>query len=173
MKPITLDLLLKQEGVLCKESGLFVTIHPSWIVTGEDRLSYTNIIRLVECCREYHWNNDIMAKITETPIDSITKSIDGNFITPIYVGSQISITYKIIGVRRIGYTLKFEICQADTYTLHAVVVLVSVFYDPLGRKAIRPPDLIMRYLSSACAGDSVLKLDTEIDLSETLARELK
>lgn len=144
----SLSRLLEEGGVTYNSDGLTVTIHPSWIIEGEDRLSYTTLVRLVECCREHHWNIDILSRAEGVPVDSICKSITGQFVSAIPVGSMVSITYRVAGVRRKGYSLKFEVRDAADGTLRAEFELVSVFFDPVACKAVAPPVSVYTYLFS-------------------------
>lgn len=139
MIPITLNRLLEMGGVNFIENGLIVTISPSWILEGEDRLSYTALIRLIECCRELHWNIDILSTVKDISVDSITKSIVGEFIRPIQTRRRISITYQVTEVYQKGYLLKFRICDVKKQTLYAKFELISIFYDPLMQKSVYPP----------------------------------
>lgn len=147
METTSLVNLLKEEGVTQTPNGLILTIHPSWIVEGEDRLSYTTLIRLIECCREYHWQNDITSKCGETLVDSTCKTLTANFIKAIPVESRISINYYVIEVRRKGYLLKFTVTNAEDQTLYAELEIVSIFYDPVKRTSIVPPYTLFEYLS--------------------------
>lgn len=141
---------MKTGLVICDQNGLTVTIPPSWIVAGEDRLSYTTLIQLVECCREYQWQKDILSKIERRDIhlDSICKSLTCDFIAPILVGSTISISYCTIEVRRKGYSLRFEVRNTKNKRLRAMFKQVSVFYDPVARRSIAPPYCVLEYLST-------------------------
>lgn len=144
---------MKTGCVRCKQSGLDVTIPPSWIVEGEDRLSYTTIVRLIECCREYHWKKDILSKINKrkSHLDSICRSLSCEFIKPILVRSTIAISYCITEVRRKSYSLKFEVRNTIDRELCAEFSLVSVFYDPVTHKSLVPPPLILDYLYMLCS----------------------
>jgi len=145
----TLRRLLGEDGIALLPNGLSVTVHPSWIVEGEDRLSYTTLIRLIECCREHHWSRDILPRATNTAIDSITKSVSGEFIRPIPVGCVVSITYEITEVRSRGYALEFRVWDEGDQQLFAIVSLVSVFFDPSQRQAARPPPSVLEYLTES------------------------
>src|SRR5438067_7182998 len=105
MDPTSLSSLLDETGVTFTSNGLIVVIQHSWILAGENRLSYTTLLRLIECCREHHWNTDIMPEAKDRSIDSITRSISGSFIRPIIVGDTISITYRVVEIRRRAYIL--------------------------------------------------------------------
>lgn len=149
MEPISFDRLIKTSCVKCNQDGLTVNVPPSWIVDGEDRLSYSSLVRLIECCREYHWQKDILSKINKNDIhlDSICKSLSGDFINPIFVGSKVFISYSINEVRRKGYSLKFEVRNATNSILSAEFILVSIFYNPINHESIQPPDSVSDYLS--------------------------
>jgi len=152
MEPTSLNMLMQTGCVVADLNGLTITIPPSWIIEGEDRLSYTTLVRLIECCREYHWQTDILPKINSNiSLDSICKSIYGEFISPILVDSVISITYLITDIRRKGYSLRFEVRNTENQTLCAKFDLVSIFYDPVTRKSIVPPPSVFDFLSARCA----------------------
>jgi len=148
MEPTSLAKLMKEEGVSYLPNGLSVRIHHSWIVEGEDRLSYTTLIRLIECCREHHWQTDILPRIQGVPLDSICKSIKANLMKPIIVGSVISIIYRVSEVRQKGYLLKFSVWNSIDQTLCAEFDLVSVFYDPRARRSVSPPANLFSHLTN-------------------------
>jgi acyl-CoA thioesterase FadM len=138
MGPTSLKALLNEEGVVCQQGCIIVRVHAGWVLEGEHRLSYTTIIRLIECCREHHWNTDI-APISDASLDSITRSIHGDFISPISIKSIVSINYRIAEVRNKSYSLKFEIHDTSNQQVHAIIELVSVFYDSVLQQAVIPP----------------------------------
>jgi acyl-CoA thioesterase FadM len=119
-----------------------VVIQPSWVVTNENRLSYTTMTRLVECCREYHWHLDIAPIIEGDHLDSICKSLKADFLSPINVWDTIIIRYSVLNVRRKGYELHFEISDKETGTLRSAFSLVSVFFDPQSNQAVAPPEAV-------------------------------
>ncbi|MGH2414980.1 MAG: acyl-CoA thioesterase, partial [Microcystaceae cyanobacterium] len=142
MEPTSLKRLLEEDGVTCTPEGLILKIHPDWVIEGEDRLSYTTLIRLIECCREHHWNTDILSRANGTLVDATSKSIAGEFTRSILVGSAIAITYQVTEVRSKGYALKFEVRDALEQTLYATFKMVSVFYDAQSGKAVPPPQVV-------------------------------
>lgn len=148
MEPTTLRGLMKTAYVACNKRGLTMTVPQSWIVKGEDRLSYATIVRLIECCREYHWQKDILSRIDSRKycLDSICKSVSCEFISPVLVGTTISIAYRITEVRRKGYLLEFELRSKSDRKVYAKSRLLSVFYDPSGHRAVVPPTSILDYL---------------------------
>ena len=148
MDPTSLMYLKDTGCVISDANGLTVTINPSWIIAGEDRLSYTTLIRIIECCREHHWNLDILAYAGDTPVDSILKTINANFINAILANSQIKITYKVTDVRSRGYSMRFNVFDAESQTLCAEIDIVSVFYDPVEHKSVAPPDTVRNSLSN-------------------------
>lgn len=151
METTTFARLMQTGCVIGDQNGLTITIPSSWIIKGENRLSYTTLVRLIECCREYHWQTDILPNTkNNVSLDSICKSLYGEFINPILVGSVISITYLVIDIRRKGYSLRFEVRNTKTQTLCAKFDLVSVFYDPVTRKSIAPPTSVFDYLYVRC-----------------------
>lgn len=157
MEPTSLAVLLKEEGVTCAPDGLLLDIQPSWIIEGEDRLSYATLVRLIECCREHHWNLDVLSKGLGSTVDSITRSIAGEFLHPILIGSAVSITYQVTGVRRRGYSLKFEVRDVQTGIVSATFEMVCVFYDPVARRVAEPPSEIVALLTELCSAPSTVE----------------
>ena len=139
MKPITLKELKQQYEIDFTGNGLELEIVAKWVVDGEDRLSYTSLIRLIECCREYHWETDINSLIEKHELDSITKTISVEFSKPIFIGNRIAITYRIIEVRNRGYSLGFQIDNITLKNVSAQCYMVSVFYNPLTHSVTSPP----------------------------------
>lgn len=151
METTTFARLMQTGCVVSDQNGLTLTIPSSWIIKGENRLSYTTLVRLIECCREYHWQTDILPNTkNNVSLDSICKSLYGEFINPILVGSVVSITYLVTDIRRMGYSLRFEVRNTKTQTLCAKFDFVSVFYDPVTRKPIAPPTSVFDYLYVRC-----------------------
>ena len=147
MEITTLSDLLKDGSVKEISRGISVEVCPSMIIEGEDRLSYTTIIRLVECSREHHWQTDVLQLAQNKQLDSICKSLSADFKKPIFVGSRIQITYSITEVRRKSYRLSFHVNAEGTDYQHAVVDMLCVFYDPTTRKAASPPPPVMNHLT--------------------------
>jgi acyl-CoA thioesterase FadM len=148
MDPTGFKFLIEEGGVTCNPDGITVLINPSWIIEGEYRASYTTLIRLVECCREYHWEIDIIPKAKGTPLDSITKSVSGEFIRPIKSGIFVSISYHLIDVRDKGYSILFEIRDKSSQALYARITLVCVFIDLITSRPITPPISVYEYILS-------------------------
>lgn len=142
--------LAKQEKVILHSNGIAVTVRRKWIIEGEDRLSYTILIRLIECCREYHWQKDVLPLTSDKSVDSICKILTCNFVNPISAGSPVFVRYRIVGVRRRSYTIRFEVYDTSNNMLCANCDMVSVFYDPQLKKSAFPPDPIIRALSYMC-----------------------
>lgn len=148
MQPTTLEGLLAEGGVRCFAGGLDVEVRRAWIVAGEDRLAYTAIVRLVECCREWHWQSDILPHAGDAPLDSITKSFAAEFTHPIALGSLLRITHQVIDVRPHSYRLRFALTTLHPEQLCATLEMVSVFYDPVREAVAEPPSEVVAYLRS-------------------------
>lgn len=158
MQPTTLAGLLAEGDVHRFVGGLEVVVRPAWIVSGEDRLAYTSIVRLVECCREWHWQSDVLSHASGAPIDSITKTVSGEFKHPIAVGSLLRITYTVVEVRPRSYALRFQL--ATLGRTHAppgpeqpcaTLEMVSVFYDPAREVVAEPPAAVLAHLRDSAA----------------------
>lgn len=146
MEPTSLNRLIQEGGIELTPEGLIVNVKSFWIIEGEDRLSYTTLIRLIECCREHHWNVEILPWMRDDSIDSITKTITGEFLSVIPSGSVIWIEYKVIHVGQRSYTLRFQVRDKNDKRLYASFDLVQVFYDPLRNKSVHPPELVIEHL---------------------------
>src|SRR5690348_15053598 len=153
MQPTTLEGLLAEGGVRRFAGGLEVEVRRAWIVAGEDRLAYTAIVRLVECCREWHWQSDILPHAGGAPLDSITKSFAGVFDHPIAVGSLLQITYQVIDARARSYQLRFQLTTLHPDQQCASLEMVSVFYDPALEAVAEPPSEVADYLRARVAFD--------------------
>src|SRR5690348_11717484 len=146
MQPTTLEGLLAEGGVRRFAGGLEVEVRRAWIVAGEDRLAYTAIVRLVECCREWHWQSEILPHAGGAPLDSITKSFAAEFTQPIALGSQLRITHQVIDARPRSYRLRFELTTLQPEQRCATLEMVSVFYDPVREAVAEPPLQVVTYL---------------------------
>lgn len=159
MQPTTLAGLLAEGDVRQFAGGLEVVVQRAWIVAGEDRLAYTAIVRLVECCREWHWQSDILPHTGGAPLDSITKSFTAAFTHPIALGSALRITYQVAAVRPRSYQLRFTLATHDPNQPPeqparqcATLDMVSVFYDPARDAVAEPPSSVAAYLQT-CVPD--------------------
>lgn len=128
----TFDNLKRTTFVNEKKNGINVFIPSSWVVDGENRVSYTTIIRVVECCREYHWNKDMKNK----NIDSICGSINAKFIKPIEVNVTIYISYSIKDISDNKYKLLFNVTDENGET-YCFIEMISFFYNPFLKKTIK------------------------------------
>ena len=145
LKPITLNELSNAENVEIIGDKIYIVIPPDWIVLGETRLSYTTILRIVECSREHHWNIDILSR-AKTPLDSITRCLECEFFAPILVGSKVIIRYAVIGHRRKSYKIRFEIVDEIRNKVCATIKMISVFYDPAENISVEPPTAVSEFL---------------------------
>lgn len=138
MRPVLLNEVL-QQGVAClTDGGIKVEILQEWVVDGEDRLSYVGIIRLVEFCRENHWERDIVSKLNGiNKLDTITKNIKCDFFKPVLVNSVVTLKCAIIEVFRKGYKIAIHISDQEN-DLISTAELGLVFYDPITQKSLVP-----------------------------------
>lgn len=146
MQPVTLQQLLKANGIETINFGIVVHTQPTWAVPGESHLSYTTLTRLVECCREHHWNEDVTPYLPSPIIDSICKSINAQFLQPVPISTTINITYKILQVRRKGYELLFKICSANMQETYAIFNAVFVFINTETKLSVIIPKAIANNL---------------------------
>lgn len=143
----SLDRLQEVSDVSLLPNGLSVTANPSWVVAGENRLSYTTLIRLIECCREHHWKSDIIPFVEKTlSVDSVVKSLTADFARPIKAGTRILIIYRVMEVYEKAYLIQFEVCDPTELVMCARFQLVSVFFDPMTYSAVIPPVSVLDHL---------------------------
>jgi hypothetical protein len=95
------------------DNGFRVVAKPEWIVAGEWQLSYTTLVRLVECCREYHVQKDEPWLRWPLGADTTCSSLSARFHRPIYVGSTVDVTYRVVATDEHGYDLDFEVSAAS------------------------------------------------------------
>ena len=160
LQPTTLAGLLAEGDVRQFAGGLEVVVQRAWIVAGEDRLAYTAIVRLVECCREWHWQSDILPHAGGAPLDSITKSLTAGFAHPIALGSALRITHQVVAVRPRSYQVRFTLTTHDPdqpeqpEQLCATLDMVSVFYDPARDAVAEPPPAVLAHLQASVSAPS-------------------
>lgn len=147
MTPPTLTGLQAEGGVRLRARGLEIETRPAWVVPGESRLSATTLLRLVECCREHHWQSDIVPAAAGQPVDSITKSINAEFFQPVPVPGTALITYAVTHVRGRGYELRFA-ALLPAGTLCATVTMVQVFFEPVTSQATTLPPAVHQRLQA-------------------------
>ena len=145
MEPTTLGKLLAEVPVTCEPGVLSLEIPASWIVPGENRLSYTTIIRLIECCREYHWRNDVTSG--RGALDSIVLRCEASFRRVIPSGARVRIAYRVRRVMHKAYELVFSVgSMSASSTGHAHVCLTIGFFDPGKQCLICPPPAVKAIL---------------------------
>lgn len=155
MEITTLNSLVAGGSVSFLANGLKIITEADWVVSGENRLSYTTLIRLIECCREYHWNKDIRTKSQDDFVDSITKSLSIAFYRALIVGTTIAIRYEIVNVRDKGYEAKFSIFNTQG-ELCAECNMVSIFFDPEQMMPTPPPGSVVQALKSLLISEPTL-----------------
>lgn len=148
MEITTLNSLQKLKLVTESDNGIIIHVQKSMIIRGENRLSYSTIFRLIECCREYHWIKDIKPFINRNKIDSICKSIKGEFKAPIIPQTDIYIFYKVSEIRSKGYLINFWIKDVISERLLAKIWMVNVFVSPKTLNPVVPPGKIVKILDS-------------------------
>lgn len=143
---VTSYLNLKKETlVIEKEDGITVFIPSSWVIEGEERVSYTTIIRLIECCREYHWIKDIQS--LDRNLDSICGTINAKFVKTIEINSTVNITYLVKSVLEKKYILEFIITD-ENGAICSSIDMISFFYNPVKHSSTKIPDDIILLLKN-------------------------
>ena len=150
MQPTTLDQLKKLGYVDLLSDGIRIRIDSTWVISGESHLSYTTITRMVECCREHHWEKDITSLFSGKYIDSICKSMNVEFLKPIPLDIAIQIKYRVLNIRSKGYELYFKITDNQNHEMEeifAIFSVVFVFYNTQKKEVISIPERIMKRLN--------------------------
>ena len=146
----SLDLLNQETNVAMESDCLIVMVPWEWVVAGEDRLSYITVLRLVECCREYHWRTDV-TPFCEEQLDSILVSCEARFRKPIRPGSQVAVRYRIVAAGTKSYDLDFCVSPRNSSSEHASVRMRCVFLDPVKGESCTPPRCVAERLTMAIA----------------------
>lgn len=132
--------LKNETTVIENENGIVIFIPSAWIISGESRVSYTTIIRLVECCREYHWMKDVKCK--DSSLDSICGETTARFIKTIRADSTITIKYSIKDILKKRYKVEFVVLD-NSGNICCIVEMVSFFYDPEKMQSVEIPKDIL------------------------------
>ena len=131
-----------------KTDGIAMAVPREWIVENESRVSYTGIVRLAECCREYHWQKDILPLVADGAVDSIARSVTANFSKPIEVGSELVVRYSVCESRRTGYKLRMDLLERGNEAAKAQVFVELAFVHPTLLRPRRAPILVRQWLAS-------------------------
>lgn len=148
LKPIGLIDLLSEPDAETIVGGLKLVPTLNWVVEGEDRLSYTTLTRLIECCREHHWKEDVEKIVGKSELDSITKSVSANYFHPVLTGKKILIKYQIKEVREKGYMSEFIITDEEQSVVYAEYSVVFIFYSSIANKVIKAPKEVLDNLTN-------------------------
>lgn len=117
------------------DNGLSIFCPSKWVISSENRLSYTTIIRLVECCREFHWYRDI---VNIGNVDSICKNINAQFFAPIIADAIVVIKFKLRYIFANKYSLDFFVYDQQNQ-LCCMVSMECYFLDFAGKKRVLSP----------------------------------
>ncbi len=150
MQPTTFAQLNQKGYVLAANYGIFIRVQPTWVISGENHLSYTTLTRLAECCREYHWEKDILPLIYNSNIDSICKSLNAEFIKPVPIESRIFLKYEIGNVKHKSYELNIKILDANNkkdQEIYAIFNIILVFYSIETLQSVYIPEVIANKLT--------------------------
>ena len=134
------EFLSKNENIELLDNGLTFEIKEDWIIKGENRLSYVSIMKLVEYCREYHWEKDFLS--IDNSLDSITKEIHTYFYKPLLCGKSATILYKIHSFNTYSYIIDFQIYSLEIKT--SEIKMECVFYDSEMCKVKKVDNLIIQ-----------------------------
>lgn len=146
MDTTTLQNLISNSNVFLDVDGIEITAEKSWVVDNEYYLSYTTLIRLIECCREHHWNKDIKPKLREKDIDTTCRSINIKFSKSIRLSKRFKIKYKISKVTKYTYDAVFTIIDKN-YIIYSVAFLKMIFICTNKRTLVQMPADIKEHLN--------------------------
>ncbi len=144
MDTTSYDSLASETLIVPLPSGMRVLTRNDWTVPGEQQLSWTSLVRLIECCRELQWQRDVASG---GAIESTTRAFEAAFAAPILAGAEVEIRYEVETIGQQSYGLRFRIECEGAVSVTARMVLV--FLDPSRQQAIRIPDAIRGALADA------------------------
>jgi acyl-CoA thioesterase FadM len=116
---------------------LWVRVPGDWPAEGENRIGYVSILRLIEAVRELHWRRDVSPHVDPARLDSITRTLTADFMSPVLADTQIICTYALRWVRPRSYGLGVTLAHDEGEDL-AQVELANVFIDPDTLRPIAP-----------------------------------
>lgn len=151
MDPTSLLQLRVSRDVETREGKLYFLASPSWIVEGEQRLSYATIIRLVECARELHWETDVAPFLGGTTnLDSTCKELHCQFTRPVEANLPYVVDFHVTGISETEYAINFAV-RAEDQAACARADMQMVFIDSLTGRRMAPPIALAQHLRSISA----------------------
>ncbi|MDK2980884.1 MAG: hypothetical protein PWQ55_1231 [Chloroflexota bacterium] len=147
MIPVSLSRLKKDNKIKFTSTGMVFRSKKKWVIKDETRLSYTTLTKLIECCREYHWEKDIQSSFKNHNIDTTCKSFSAQFYKPVSYHSLLSIDYSIVNINKKDYEIKFVICDLYKNIVCSEFLMVQVFIDLSDFRSIAIPSDIHNLLS--------------------------
>lgn len=132
---------------------LQVRIPADWPAEGEKRIGYVSILRLAEAVRELHWRLDIAGGADTGSLDSITKSVTADFVSPVMADTDITCSYALTWVRRRSYGLRVTLADGEGDQL-ARIDLTSVFIDPGTLRPVETEPSVTAQLRTQVIGDT-------------------
>lgn len=108
--------------------GFTVNVHSSWPADGEDRIGYTQIIRLVECAREKHWQDfslEVAQRSSLSGIDSTVVEFSSRFVAPMKVRRVYVFSWRIVEANARGYLLEVSVVDDQTKMLTVSCLIKS------------------------------------------------
>jgi acyl-CoA thioesterase FadM len=148
MRPARLREYLAAKVVMIDEKGaLSFVARLQWCEPGEDRLGYTQLVRLVECVRELHWRR----LMVPDHYDSVVGRARFEFVRPVQVGLTYELVHRVDAISRHTYELVVDCLSAHERAKHFTARLIVVTIHRSKSKA----------LPVACLGLSSLPSDQE------------
>lgn len=104
-----------EAGIVTVRDGdhLEVRVQRDWATAGEARLGWTQIVRIVECVRDFHWRQYGAAARLEG-LDATVTRLEARFRGPMVVGETYGLSWKVSQRDVRGYILAVEIYLAES-----------------------------------------------------------
>ncbi len=144
--PRTIAELSRSPGTVLGDNTIDVVIQPDWTVDDEQQLSYTSLVCLAECLREFHWQRDLGTLAGTDEFNAISRSMSAEFLRPVLIGDRVTLSYAL---SELGPTSYRFICRvAGDDRVCAVVEVELVFTRPGLRGRAPAPDHVRRKLAA-------------------------
>ncbi len=147
LRAATLSEYVAAKLVRVTERGIEFTVRRGWPLPGENRLGYSQLVRLIEVTREFHWNG-LRREPGSRRLDSVVRWIGVCFDAPVVVGRRYRLALKVARVGNTSYDLEVR-CEDVSHTTTAFrAMLRAVLIETSGLRPIRIPVGLREQLAS-------------------------
>jgi acyl-CoA thioesterase FadM len=131
MEIVTIETLKKQTDILFFNNYITMTIPENWVIQNENRISYLTQTKIIEGCRDYHWQKFSLKlhNLCDQNIDSVCRIIKSKYVKPIIINTRIIVEFKIIYINNNSYKMIFKILDYNKRYLYSLYNMHFVFYD--------------------------------------------